>query len=107
MVRGGIIADIEIIKSLLHDGEHTYGITIWMILAFLGVFGAMIYFYGRYKMAFGRRRLIRRLITRGTLSTRVKFPVYGEVSDMVMVNAVKESLVLAVGEFDKEVGISE
>jgi len=95
------------LKSLLYDGEHTFGITIWMILVFLLVFGALIYFVGKYRMAFGRRRLLRRLITRGTLTTRVKFPVHGEVSDKVMINAVKEGLVLAVGEFDKEVGISE
>lgn len=94
-------------KSLLYDGEHTFGITIWMIMMFLLVFGLLVYFIGKYRMAFGRRRLLRRLITRGSLATRIKFPVHGNVTDKVMLNAVKEGLILAVGEFDKEVGINE
>ena len=98
---------IDIIKSLLYDGQDTYGITIWMIMLVMIITFVIFYFISNYRVAFGRRRLLRRIITKGAVTIRLRFDIHGKVTDKVLLNVVKEAVIKGVGSFDKEVGIHE
>lgn len=67
----------------------------------------IFYFVSKHRIAFGRRRLMRRLIAKNSIKVGVTSHIKGEVSDEVLFNLVKESFTMGVGEFDKEVGIIE
>lgn len=101
------MAWIDILKSLLYDGEHTFGITIWFLMVLCCILFVLFYYMSKYRVAFGRRRLLRRIIAKNSVKTGVKFDIKGEVSDRVLFNVVEESFLMAIGEFDKEVGINE
>ena len=101
------MAWIDILKSLLYDGELTFGITIWFLMLLCVVIFVIFYYLSKYRVAFGRRRLLRRIIAKNSVKTGVRFDIKGDVSDKVLFNVIVESFAMAIGEFDKEVGIDE
>ena len=100
-----MVAGIEILKSLLYDGHFTYGITVWLILSLMMAIIIILYLYGQYRMIFGRKRWIRRLITSGVRFSKVRFSLSEKVDDVHLINAVKEAFITGVSDFDRSIDL--
>ena len=93
----------EIIKSLLSDGELTFGFTIWSIMIFITAFAFILYSVGTYRRAFGRDRLARIFLSRVSPGRRVRFKLYGmKFSDASLLSAVKGGVIEGLNDFDIE-----
>ena len=93
----------EIIKSLLSDGELTFGFTIWSIMIFITAFAFILYSVGMYRRAFGRDRISRMFLSRVSPGRRVRFKVYGmKFTDMSLLSAIKSGVVEGLNDFDLE-----
>jgi hypothetical protein len=94
---------VEIIKSLLSDGESTLGFTVWNILIFITALAFIVYYVGKYRSAFGRGRLSRIFLSGVSLGRRVRFKVYGDkFSDVVLMNGIKKGIADGLTDFDVE-----
>ena len=94
---------IEIIKSLLSDGERTLGFTLWNIILLLTALALIVYYSGVYRRAFGKGRLTRMFLSGVSPGRRVRFKVYGDgFSDAALMTAIQQGIVDGLKDFDAE-----
>ena len=95
---------IEILKSFLYDGQYTFGITIWWVMGMLLCVAVLLYSFGGYRGAFGRKRLKRSMIARLSIGSKIRFKIVGEeIPDDTLLKTVKQSVFDGLDDYDSAV----
>jgi len=97
--------EYEILKSLLYDGEYTFGITIWQLIVIFMLIAIVISVSIRYKkligiINFSRRKIIRKSEFGGSVLFKVRQADY---DTKALYSRVKESIATSLEGFDEQI----
>lgn len=97
--------NIEILKSLLYDGKHTGGFTIWILMFIFVIFSIILFVYIRRrkligKVSFARVRVIKKSPFGGAVSFKLRKSGYDTTE---LVKRVTEAVDKSTSMFDVDV----